>query len=152
MSALSNVEIDRYFQGDARYGGCLAKDRLPKSGPGGKFYIINLQGQNSGDRQGTHWLAVIDCVIPDKNPDYTIFFDPYGLPPAPEISRWMKQSDKPLVWVTDQYQALDSSACGWFCLRVIEAILESTSYKQIFNGLMKEGQYGKNEKWVTRRK
>ena len=150
--ALSNYQIDRHFKGTYRYGGCFSKDKLPTQGPRGKFFVINLQDLNGGDRKGSHWVGVISCKIPDKNPDYTIYYDPFGLAPPPGIARWMAKSHLPVVHVTDQHQPIDSSACGWYVIRVIEGILKSVPYKQIFDKLLKEDRYSENEKWVRKLK
>lgn len=50
MTALTNVQIDRVFRYNNRYGGCLSKDEVPKV-LGDKFYVINLADK---DKAGTH--------------------------------------------------------------------------------------------------
>ena len=147
--ALSNVEIDAHFRGEKHYGGCLAKDQLKGKKPGGKFWVINLQDQNGGDRRGSHWVCIIDCAIPDRNRDMCIYYDPFGVAPHQTCREFMAKSDKLAVWCRDEHQAVSSSACGWYCIRIIEAILNSTPYEKLFDGLLKEENYAHNEKFAT---
>jgi len=150
--ALSNHDLDAHFRGNKLYGGTLAKDRLPAKGPAGKFYVINIQSQEEGDRQGTHWVGLIDCAIPDTNEDYCLYYDPFAVAPPQDVLTFMSKSKKPAVWVTDQHQPIDSTACGWYVIRVIEGILKSVPYEQIFDGLLKEDRYEENEAYVRKLK
>jgi len=143
--SLSDFEIDQYFKGDQRYGGCVSKDHLMDKSPSGKFWIVNLQSEFEGNQRGTHWVLVCDVAIPDSNEDLCIYYDPYGISPQPIIEAFMSRSDKRGVYTDDQYQALESTNCGYYCIFVAQAILASIPYDQIFNQILKEDDFKDNE-------
>ena len=147
---LSNLQIDRHFKGNVFYGGCLSKDELKNISPGNKFWIINMEDSTAAD--GTHWILVFDCVIPDDNPDYTIYMDPYGVYPPPEILKFMNKSDKEIHYTIDTYQDIDSINCGNYCIYVAEEILNSTPYQELFEKRLSEHNVPANEKLMNQLK
>ena len=153
--SLSNIEIDNHFRKGpyaALYGGTFSKDRLPKGGPAGKCYIINIQSFDQGDRAGSHWVALCDVAIPDSNRDACIYYDPYSVAVPPLVLDFMSKSKLPTVRTVDEHQPIDSTACGWYCIRVLEGILSSTPYDEIFDGILRDEDYIYNEKSVRKLK
>ena len=144
---LSNYQIDNHFRGNPLYGGCLSKDELVNISPNNKFWVINLQ---DSVLPGSHWVAVIDIKLKDSNPDYCIYFDPYGVYPPPSIVSFMEKSDKPLQYVCDTFQDLDSTKCGQYCLMVIDSILKSVPYKKLFDDLLDEDDVARNERLIKK--
>jgi hypothetical protein len=146
--SLSNHQIDDHFKKNKLYGGCFSKDQLLKKKPGGKFWVINLEDSDKGF--GTHWVCVIDVAIPDRNVDYCIYYDPYGVSPPPAVEKFMSASKLAPVYSYNQYQALESSQCGYYCIRIIEAVLKSVPYEAMFEKDLKPEDYGYNEGRVAK--
>ena len=74
----------------------MSNDQL-KNPEKNKFYILNLQNSGQG---GSHWVLLLNGY----------YFDSFAAPPTQAIAPFVK-------WYNPhQYQALDSEACGWFCI------------------------------------
>jgi len=71
--------------------------------------IINADDEGLG---GTHWLSVY--AGPDQK--YTIFFDPFGMPPDTRIIDFMKKGSKQSIAITTQSQSITASSCGYWCI------------------------------------
>jgi hypothetical protein len=73
------------------------------------FYIANLDRKTG---TGTHW-TVFYCV----NDIFLIYFDSFGFAPPTALYKFFGK--KTIVYSTDQIQAIDSNACGYYCLAFI---------------------------------
>lgn len=82
----------------------VMKDEINIKKNGG--YIINMQ--SSADGNGTHWVA---CY---KLGDLCIYFDSFGIYPPLEVVKQCKKHD--IIYSNQQIQALDSTACGYYCI------------------------------------
>lgn len=123
---LSNVQISRMFKGCPEYGGCYSKDHIPQD-INGKFVIVNLQDQKAGG--GTHWVLLYD--VSPKSVDY---FDSFGEVPPESIVERMRASGKAQHFNKYQLQAYKSEACGWWCIRAANALLNGKSLAQFARG------------------
>ena len=112
----TNLEFDSYYKSQPLYGGCYSKNQLATKRPGGKFYVINMENSNAGS--GTHWVCVFDCL-----PTVSIYYDPFGVDPPPDISKFMKRSGKKTLYSTDDFQELTSENCGRFVALFINKML-----------------------------
>ena len=65
---LTNFEIKKYYQNEARFNGAYSRDNLPKIKDG--TYIINLDEYSD---IGTHWVAL---YVQNNNVTY---FDSFGV-------------------------------------------------------------------------
>ena len=65
---LTNFEIKKYYQNEARFNGAYSRDNLPKIKDG--TYIINLDEYSD---IGTHWVAL---YVQNNNANY---FDSFGV-------------------------------------------------------------------------
>ena len=143
---LSNVDIENYYKGNPHWGGVHMRDEFATMKLEDKFYIANLDDSTG---PGTHWTLIFNVPIPDDNPDLTIYADSYGVYPPNDVLAFLRQSHRPMVYTSDQYQSLDSTACGWFCCYIADQLLLSVKYEKLFDGTLREHQYAKNEKAVT---
>lgn len=137
LSPLSNIDIDRYYQGNRKYGGCYCKDELSKKSPGGKFWVINLGDSTT---PGTHWMVVYDCL-----PDMCVYFDPYGVSPPEVIREFMRKSKKKLMFSVGEYQSRASKSCGHFCLLFIDTLLAGEKPEDILDKELLETDVSGNE-------
>ena len=114
----SNFQLQRYFEDEPLFGGVYSKDELRNMKPASKFYIVNLQDSDQGG--GTHWVLVVNFL-----PKLIIYFDPFGVYPPNDIAGFMlKARSKQPVWSKLDYQELDSSKCGQYCVLVANALLK----------------------------
>ena len=123
LGELSNFQIDTYFHGNRRYGGCFSKDQV-RDIREGKFYILNLDTKSG---PGTHW-----CLFSTMNPKFALWFDSYGEPmPEQELAWTQKHRGGNAIYNTRDLQSLNSSACGYFCLYVADHLLKGFSLHDI---------------------
>lgn len=108
---LSNHEIksviDKNF-GSKRtlFGGCYAKDELPKYQP--KFYVFNLDNHMG---PGTHWVMLNGAI----SSTITYYFDPFGAYPFQSVKRFVPSQLK-IQYTDDFLQNMYSDMCGYYCI------------------------------------
>ena len=127
---LTNIQIDNYYSGNPKYGGCISKDQVDMLIPG-KFYILNM------DRimgPGTHWVLL---YLVNKNE--AIYFDSFGLPPPERISYYSRRFKNSRIRNIGQIQDIKSSSCGWYCLYVADRLLGGDSYIDIIESFDTKG-------------
>ena len=125
LKALSNVQIDQYYKGVKKYGGCFSRDNLPKKIQN-KCYIINL---DSITGPGTHWLSVMNV-----DPDECYYFDSYGVVNAPiEIEKFMSTSGKTIGRNHVDLQAINTDSCGEFCIYMVDNMIHGRKFDDIVN-------------------
>ena len=120
--ALSNFEINNYFNGKQYFAGCYSKDVLPNKIQLNKFYIFNLDDSTGG---GTHWTM---CQMDSK---HVVYFDPFGVVPAVNILNFMRTSKKPMYYSTLTLQHIKSELCGYYCIYMIEQMISNRNFVDI---------------------
>lgn len=130
LKARSNIQIDKEFGSNPRFGGCWSKDEMKNKKPNNKFWVINMADSTEPD--GTHWVCVFDC--PPASPGFCVYFDPFGLVPPPAIASFCKRSGHKVVYSTGQLQDLDSEACGFFCAHVLRQLLKGKKFVDVVMG------------------
>ena len=106
LGEMTNLEIDAIFQGQPKYLGCYARNKIPKwAWKKTGFMIVNMDDLGGG----THWVY---GATDEKN---NYYFDSFGMPPPTQVRDGMKKSGKKCFFNTIQIQDDDSSSCGWFC-------------------------------------
>jgi hypothetical protein len=149
---LSDVQIDHYYRGNEAFGGCYCKDQVRRKSPQGKFWVLNMD-DSTDPRGGTHWVLVFDC-----RPDICIYADSYGVSPPPVIAAFLKRSKKPVLYTKDDYQGMNSTACGYFCLYMADQLLAGIArplpqeLRELFEQELRPGQFTRNEEVVTTEK
>jgi len=138
--ALSNFQLDDLFKHDNMYGGCFAKDALPKKIGFDRFYIVNLDDSTG---PGTHWAAIINCIS-----DYCIYFDSYGVAPPESVQTFMKTSGKYCLYSSQQLQPLDSDTCGYWCVYMITMMRHGNKFLDLISSFGKN--YKKNDEKMMR--
>jgi hypothetical protein len=115
MKPLSNLDIDKIFKHNPRYGGCFSRDDLELK-VRGEFYIINLDKESG---PGTHWVSLYCCLK-----EHDIYFDSFGCPPPEEVLSFLKSADpnKPLIVNDIQIQSITSANCGYFAVEVCKEL------------------------------
>jgi len=111
LGSTSNIELAAYFAGRKpikdvpriKFGGVFSNDELhdPKRHV---IYILNLQNSDQG---GSHWTLLCNGW----------YCDSYGTPPTKRISQFVTD------WNRDEYQSLESEACGFFCLYIADRLM-----------------------------
>ena len=122
---LTNFEIMKYYENEARFDGVYSRDNLPNKAKDGA-YVINLDEYSD---IGTHWIALYL-----KNNDIT-YFDSFGVEHIPkEIKAFIKNRNiKTNIF---RIQAYDSIMCGYFCIGFINFMLKGkslTKYTNLFS-------------------
>ena len=139
----NNYELFDYLKKyGKKFGGVMMKDEMFRLKPNGKFWIINLDDSSGG---GSHW-----CLLADKiNNDCCMWIDPYGVYPPPEVVEFMKKSKAShLLFNKTQYQDLESTNCGYFCIYFAEQLLNGKVYDY---GLKEEDDLEKNDKLLNKK-
>jgi len=110
---LSEIDIEMMMKRAKinNFLGYFARDDLPKQQLKPKQSIIFNLDKASGE--GTHWTA---CYHGGKSVEY---FDSYGIICPPEIRKYLKKSNKNMVYSTNEIQNLNSILCGFFCVLYI---------------------------------
>ena len=114
MKPLTNLEIDKIMTKYDNYRGTFSKDMLPKTMKKNEATVVNLQGYFAGD--GTHWV----CIYNDEKSDKVKYFDSFGLVPPNEVIKYMKTTNKNIIYNDSQIQNMDSILCGYYCIYYIE--------------------------------
>ena len=117
--ALTNFEIQKYYQNESRYNGIYSRDNLPRIKDGA--YIINLDVYSD---IGTHWVTL---YVQNNNVTY---FDSFGLEYIPKeiktfINRPSSSASHNKIIKTNIFriQIYDSIMYGYFCIGFIDFIL-----------------------------
>jgi len=121
--ALSNIEIDNYFNDNRYYGGTYSKDKLPKFIENNKFYIVNLDDAMNG---GTHW-----CLICNFNNNNILYIDPFGVVPPIQALDFMRTSKRHIYYSTLTLQDIKSILCGYYCIYMIEQMIDGRLFLDI---------------------
>ena len=105
------------------------KRKIPKT-------ISGICNQGDLDTGGTHWVAFYNGA----NQKYTIYYDSFGQPPDPRLLRYLKTSGKQVIGLSSIHQALDSKACGYYCIFFLKAMNKGQSPAEFLS------QFSDNEK------
>jgi len=127
QGGLSNIDIDNILGQYEMYGGCMSKNHLRNKNPREeKYYVINSESSNQGDKRGAHW-QVFSNVGKD-----TLFFDSFGCEYPPKVVKdFAKRAGKKIMTSDSKFQSDDSNACGNFCILVCLMIEKGYSPKRI---------------------
>ena len=129
---LTNFEIKKYYQNEARFNGAYSRDNLPKIKDG--TYIINLDEYSD---IGTHWVAL---YVQNNNATY---FDSFGIEHIlKEIKALIK--NKNIKTNIFRIQAYDSIMCGYFCIGFIDFMLAGKTLTE-FTNLFSPNNFKKND-------
>jgi hypothetical protein len=88
-------------------------------------------------------------MVYDCNPKETIYFDSYGVSPPPVVLRFMRRGGKRMYFSDAQYQTLESSQCGLYCIYVINRLLAGDTMKSIISSELSTIDLSNNEKTVS---
>ena len=118
--ALTNFEIQEYYQNEPKFNGVFGRDNLPNTIPSeelGSAYVINLDEYHD---IGTHWVAL---YVNNKTATY---FDSFGVEHIlKEIMKFI--AHKKIITNTYRIQAHDSIICGYFCIGFINFMFNGKS-------------------------
>ena len=114
MKPLSNIEIDAIMKKcDKNYRGTFSKDVLSKTMNKNESIVVNIQDYFEGN--GTHWV----CIYNENKSKSVEYFDSFGLVPPNEVVKYMKTTNKNIIYNDAQIQNIDSILCGYYCLHYI---------------------------------
>ena len=119
---LTNFEIQKYYQNESRFNGVYSRDNLPKIKDG--TYIINLDEYSD---IGTHWVAL---YVQNNNVTY---FNSFGVEYIPQEIKAFINSNKNITTNIFRIDAYDSIMCGYFCIGLIEFMLQGKVLTEFTN-------------------
>jgi hypothetical protein len=96
--------------------------------------IFNL---DKHDEPGSHWV----CAFVDYPKKSAYYFDSYGLPPPPEVSKFLercKEQGCDNVLYNDIRHQRKDSECGMYCLYTIICLLKGRSFQSICMDVVKD--------------
>ena len=127
---LTNFEIQKYYQNEARFNGVYSRDNLPNKIKDGS-YVINLDEYSD---IGTHWIALYAL-----NNNIT-YFDSFGVEQqkrkrnqkfSKEIEEFI--GNKNIQAKIFRIQAYDSLTCRYFCIGFTDFVLKDKSLTNFTN-------------------
>ena len=87
---------------------------LPKTMKKNEATVVNLQDYFASD--GTHRV----CIYNDEKLDEVEYFDSFGLVIPNEVIKYMKTTNKSIIYNDSQIQNMNSILCGYYCMYYIE--------------------------------
>ena len=116
---LPNFETQRYYQNGPKFYGVYSRNKLPKIKDGA--HLINLDEYKSIE---THWIVLY------VNGDNVTYFDNFGVEHIPKrIKKFIGNKNiKPNI---HRMQANDSIMSKYFCIEIIDLILEGKSLLEL---------------------
>jgi hypothetical protein len=118
--------------------GVHASDVLPKIECFPSCLIANTDPTNL---PGKHWVAIFIGT------DEAEFFDSYGLPPASNLSSYIRKYRKPVTYNGTRVQGPLSSTCGHYCLYYLCHRVRGKSMKNIVNDFCTD--YSLNDLYIA---
>ena len=117
--SLANSKIQKYYQNEPKFNG--VKNNLSKIK--NEAYIVNLDVYES---IGTHWIAL------HANAEKSTYFDSFGVEHIPkEIRKFI--GNKSIITSIFRIQAYNSIMCGYFCIGLIDFMLNGKSLLEYTN-------------------
>ena len=108
---LTNFEIQKYYQNEARFNGVYSRDNLPRIKDGA--YVINLDQYSDIE---THWVAL---YVQNNNVTY---FNSFGVEHIPKEIKTFIGLSLSITTNIFRLQASDSIMCRYFCIEFIDFI------------------------------
>ena len=109
---LTNFEIQKYYQNEARFNGVYSRDNLPRIKDGA--YVINLDQYSDIE---THWVAL---YVQNNNVTY---FNSFGVEHIPKEIKTFIGLSLSVTTNIFRLQASDSIMCGHFYIKFIDFML-----------------------------
>ena len=144
MRPLSSLDIKRYYKkrNNKYFSNCIPKDLLQyesmkykyvKPEHLKKFWIVNLDNSLG---EGTHWVL---CSLLDNQE--AVYFDSYGLPPPLEVIAFLKKYRKNIKYNTEDFQPINSSTCGYWCLFFGNELSKGLKFENILDTFTDKVRY-----------
>lgn len=121
---ISNVNLERLLKNVKSFRGVYSSDNLPKNIFEHESGIVNLDKLYN---PGTHWVAYYN----HPNNKYVYYFDSYGLPPSESIKKYLKTSNKQILYNTGEIQKFNSGMCGTYCVHFIKELEKGREFYDI---------------------
>jgi len=134
----SNFQLDAKCRATPGFKGVYARDQLTFRPKRGMSVIMNLEPHTES---GSHWVAVY------FGSKYAYYFDPFGMPPPPEIERFIHRYSKPMAYESSDLQELTSSKCGQYCFYFVNEMAHGTPIYSVLYKL-KQQPSRQNERFV----
>ena len=109
---LTNFEIQKYYQNEARFNGVYSRDDLPRIKDGA--YVINLDQYSDIE---THWVAL---YVQNNNVTY---FNSFGVEHIPKEIKTFIGLSLSVTTNIFRLQASDSIMCAHFYIKFIDFML-----------------------------
>ena len=145
--ALTNFEIQEYYQNKPRFNGVFSRDNLPNTIKNGA-YVINLDEYHD---IGTHWIALY------VNNKIVTYFDSFGVEHIPKeimksivlTSFGLGSRRKKIITNIYRIQAYDSIMCGYFYMGFNNFMFNGKSLTNYTN-LFSPNDFNKNDQIIVK--
>jgi len=124
LDDISDDQINNYLDKYPQYRGCFSCMELKKMKPRKGIYIIKMDDRPLRLNEGTHW------IMAQFELNRAIYFDPFGQLPNTETLNFMEKANKTMFCNTIDYQAINSHACGYFCILLAIQLFKGKRYEQ----------------------
>ena len=125
LHALTNFEIQNYYQNEPRFNGVFSRDHLSDKIRDGTYVIKLIEYADVG----THWIPLF-C-----RKTKIVYFDSFGVQLVPEETKEFN-GNKNVKANFFRVQANNSIICGYFCIGFIDfmqAVKTLTDFTSMFS-------------------
>jgi hypothetical protein len=136
--ALSNYEVDQYLKKFKGFRETVAKDQYMGTIKDRELGVINMD--DSGG-PGTHFV----CYFNSPDDEHVYYYDSYGAVPPENIEEYLKSSGKSIAYNTTQHQPINSSLCGYYCIKVLKELSQGKEFVDVLDNF----SYDPNENEVS---
>jgi hypothetical protein len=113
LDSLSNYDIINLMKNEKNFNSVFISDTLPNKIKPNENGIINL---DIDAHNGTHWVAYYN----DDNNNYVEYIDSFGIGPNKNTEKFLRTSNKQIIFNTTDFQNILSDACGYFAMYYIK--------------------------------
>jgi len=114
-------KVDQYIKHLKGFMETEAKDTYKGKIKSTALGVINMDNSNG---PGTHFT----CFFNHPNKEYVYYYDSYGIVPPTLIKKFLLSSGKIIAYNTTQFQPINSSLCGYYCIYVLHKLAQGHSF------------------------
>ena len=117
----SSDQLNQYLKNVPNFKGVIHRNQLKnKKISNNESYITNLDNKGSG----SHWVAWYNS----PKFDHVYYFDPFGITCPEDVKKYLKSGNKAVLMNNGQIQHINSSSCGYYCMKFIMDLSKGTAF------------------------